>query len=306
MLAHTSSPRVALLTGATGFIGSNLARQLVNHGWHVHVLVRGDSKLDALKDIQTSIHFHQVTENIENLADTLREIQPTCVFHIASLFLAQHTPNQINQLVQSNVNFPTQLLEAMRLAGVKRLINTGTSWQHFENSDYDPVNLYAATKQAFESIIQYYIEAHGLKVCTLKLFDTYGANDPRPKLVALLWKTAREGTTLDMSPGEQLVDLVHIKDVVEAYCRAADLLDTQTTGHVRYGVSSGNPMKLRDLVEAFERATNQRLPINWGGRPYRDREVMRLWRDYQTVPGWRPKIPFEIGILETAPNHNLQ
>lgn len=306
IMANQLQKKVALITGGTGFVGSNLARELVSRNWQVHVLIRDNSTLDALHGIQANIQTHRLTNNIENLRAILIGIQPNCVFHVASLFLAQHKPDQINQLIQSNIGFPAQLLEAMQLTGVKHLINTGTSWQHFENFDYNPVNLYAATKQAFEAIANYYIEAHGLKVCTLKLFDTYGPNDPRPKLISLLWKSAREGKALEMSPGDQVVDFVHIQDVVEAYCRAAELIETQTAGHAVYGISSANPMKLRDLVKTFEQATHQNLQITWGGRPYRDREVMNLWNKYQTLPGWTAKIPFETGVLETAPDLDLK
>ena len=68
----------------------------------------------------------------------------------------------------------------MKEVGVKILVNTGTSWQHYENKDYSPVNLYAATKQSFEAILQYYVEVASLKAITLKLFETYGLDDPRP------------------------------------------------------------------------------------------------------------------------------
>ena len=267
--------KTALITGGTGFIGSNLARELVSKNWQVHVLARDTSSVDALLEIQASIQIHRLTHNIQNLKNILINVQPTCVFHVASLFLADHQPDQVNELVQSNIAFPALLLEAMRLSGVRNLVNTGTSWQHYENANYNPVNLYAATKQAFEALASYYIEAHGFKICTLKLFDTYGPNDPRPKLISLLWKTALEGKALEMSPGEQVVDFVHIQDVVEAYCRAAELIETQTSRYASYGVSSGKPMKLKDLVKVFERATKLPLPINWGGRPYRTREVMK-------------------------------
>lgn len=296
--------KTALITGGTGFIGSNLARELVSKNWQVHVLARDTSSVDALLEIQASIQIHRLTHNIQNLKNILINVQPTCVFHVASLFLADHQPDQVNELVQSNIAFPALLLEAMRLSGVRNLVNTGTSWQHYENANYNPVNLYAATKQAFEALASYYIEAHGFKICTLKLFDTYGPNDPRPKLISLLWKTALEGKALEMSPGEQVVDFVHIQDVVEAYCRAAELIETQTSRYASYGVSSGKPMKLKDLVMVFERATKLPLPINWGGRPYRTREVMKLWDSYETLPGWSSKIPFEIGILDTDPNRN--
>jgi nucleoside-diphosphate-sugar epimerase len=217
------------------------------------------------------------------------------VFHLASLFLAQHQPQDVDALILSNVLFSTQLAEAMVANGVRHMVNTGTSWQHFDNQDYNPVNLYAATKQAFEDILAYYADAGMLKVVTLALFDTYGPNDPRRKLVALLRDLARTGQALAMSPGEQLIDLVHIDDVVDAFLLAAQRLPSQPTAYARYGVSSGAPMTLRAFVGVFERVAGTSLAIEWGGRPYRPREVMTPWQA-PAMEGWQARIRLEDGL----------
>jgi nucleoside-diphosphate-sugar epimerase len=230
----------------------------------------------------------------------VREAAPCVVFHLASLFLSQHTSDDVERLIQSNVLLGTQLAEAMSVCGVKRLLNTGTSWQHYQNQDYSPVNLYAATKQAFEDVLQYYVEAAGLQVITLKLFDTYGPNDPRPKLLQLLSHASREGKPLDMSPGEQSIDLVHIDDVVEAFGIAARrLLNEQVTGHESYAVGSGQAMRLQDVVMVFESAAGVKVPVRWGRRPYRVREVMVPADNLERLPGWSPRIKLEDGLRES-------
>jgi nucleoside-diphosphate-sugar epimerase len=136
---------------------------------------------------------------------------------------------------------------------------------------------------------------------TLKLYDTYGPDDPRPKLLTLLRQTAASQRLLAMSPGEQLLDLVHIDDVIDAYARAADrLLADQVEGHERYAVSSGAPRPLREVVEVFEEAAGVRLPIRWGGRSYRPREVMRPWDRGRPVPGWHPRVGMLDGFRRTV------
>lgn len=226
----------------------------------------------------------------------VRNACPDVVFHLASWFLSEHQPKDIERLIESNLLFGTQLVEAITLEGMKYLVNTGTSWQHYENHDYSPVNLYAATKQAFETLLQFYVEARDLRVITLKLFDTYGTDDPRPKLINLLRRVAIEGESLAMSPGEQLVDLVHVDDVVRAFRMAGDrLVAGAVCGHECYAVSSTQPMRLREVVALAEFVLERRLPIDWGGRPYRDREVMRPWSG-NTIPGWKQVIPLRTGL----------
>ena len=186
----------------------------------------------------------------------------------------------------------------MAVNGLQRLVNTGTSWQHYENKEYSPVCLYAATKQAFKAILQYYTETSSLKAITLKLFDTYGPDDPRQKLFTMLRKIARDQTPLAMSPGEQMIDLVYIDDVLDAFIIAADLLEhASVPEHGEYAVSSGAVIKLKDLVALYSRIIDRPLPITWSGRPYRPREVMTPWSGGSPLPGWRPKIKLEEGIM---------
>jgi nucleoside-diphosphate-sugar epimerase len=177
------------------------------------------------------------------------------------------------------------------------LVNTGTSWQHFNNEDYNPVCLYAATKQAFESLLEYYVKAENFKVITLKLFDTYGETDTRPKLINLLNKFADKKTELNMSPGEQMLNLVHISDVCEAFQVAYDqLMSQQSAIHQCYAISSTESYQLKKVIAIFEKVTKKSIKVVWGGKPYRKREVMKLWSDGKNLPNWEAMISIEEGL----------
>lgn len=300
-MSDSVSNKRALITGATGYIGSNLVRHLLAQGWDIHIVTRLDSELKVLGASLNCVTVHQHDGTSLGMVDVLAKSRPEVVFHLASKFLAQHKTKEIEALISSNLLFSTQLVEAMAVNGIDHLVNTGTSWQHYNNKDYDPVNLYAATKQAFENILAYYINAHGFKVITLTLFDTYGPNDPRAKLISLLWEAAIMQKPLAMSLGEQMIDLVHIDDVMSAYTIAVNLLLKQEKGGVSYGISSGNPLRLIDLVEVFQHATNISLPITFGARAYRDREVMQTWRNYELLPNWLPRTQLSQGLLSCKP-----
>ena len=296
MIANYSS-KIALVTGATGFVGSHLIQRLVKDNWQVHILVRPTSSWQQLESIKNKINIHIHDGTTEGLLNIFSEVKPSIVFHLASLFLAQHTSNDIVPMMQSNINFGTQLLEAMVKNEVHCLVNTGTSWQHYENKDYSPVCLYAASKQAFEAILQFYWETTPLKAITLKLFETYGKNDPRKKLLSLLEKTAKQQEVLAMSPGEQLIDIVYIDDVIEAYLMAAErLLSGKVNDYEEYKVSTESPLKLKEFVEIYQQEIGFNLPIEWGGRPYRPREVMIPWNKGALLPGWKAKVSLKEGI----------
>lgn len=304
------SPGKVLITGASGFIGSHLTKRLVAEGFSVHIILRQESGVDQLLDVLNEITVHRLDGNGGNLREIVENSKPDIVFHLASLFLSEHKAKDVVPLVQSNILFGSQLVEELINVGVTKFVNTGTSWQHYQNQDYNPVNLYAATKQAFAAVLQYYVESFGLSVITLKLHDTYGPNDHRPKLFNLLIRIAQTGESLDMSPGEQEVDLVYVDDVVDAYVLAArSLLFENVVGHEEYSVSSGAPMKLKDMVASFSSIFGQPVRINWGGRAYRQREVMSPWDKGEFLPGWKPEIPLAEGIrlvLSVRTKYNCQ
>ncbi|MDN4066520.1 NAD(P)-dependent oxidoreductase [Paenibacillus vini] len=289
----------ALVTGATGFIGSNLVAKLLEDGWQVSIIVRKESNLDHLVGTKSRIKIFSYDGTVERMLEIMSTAEPDIVFHLASLFLAEHKAEDINSLFQSNILFGTHLLEAMVKNDVKMLINTGTSWQHFENYDYNPVCLYAATKQAYEDILAYYVNAKEIKAITLKLFDTYGSKDPRPKLLAFLKKMRYSNDILEMSGGDQIINLVHINDVIKAYLMGAErLLNNLVTDTETYAVSSDEVVSLKQLVKIIETFDGENLPIKWGARAYRNREVMTPWSKGIRLPGWEAEITLRDGLRE--------
>ncbi|NLD26017.1 MAG: NAD-dependent epimerase/dehydratase family protein [Acholeplasmataceae bacterium] len=299
-----SEKKTALVTGATGFIGKHLCRKLIREGWKVHAVVRPSSDCSMLTNFAYGhIDCHTYDGKSDNLCGFMQEVDPQVVFHLASLFLAKHEFKDILPLIQSNITFATQLVEAMIQAGVYNLINTGTSWQHFNNAEYDPVCLYAATKEAFEDILKYYQNTSPLQVITLKLFDTYGPADTRRKLIPLLQRITQTKEQLLMSPGDQYLDLVYIDDVIEAYLLAAEYLINEEYQYVdTYAVTSESPIKLKELVKVYETVSGKKLDIVWGGQPYRDREVMEPWNKGKLLPNWRPKVDIRQGISRLLEN----
>src|SRR5207247_1687541 len=98
------------------------------------------------------------------------------------------------------------------------------AWQHFGGEEYHPADLYAATKQAFVDVLRYFVEAAALEVVTLELYDSYGLDDARVKLMPALRRAALDGGRIALTDGRQQLDLVHVDDVVRAYEAAAERL----------------------------------------------------------------------------------
>lgn len=288
-----------LVTGANGFIGQNLVKVLLDKNYEVHCIVRVDSNTS---NISQNITIFKYDQNIDGLIKYFNEQKFDGLIHLASLFLATHTKNDISNLISSNIKFGTELLEACKISDVKWFINTGTFWQNYENEDYNPVNLYASTKEAFENIAKYYTETSNLIFTTIKLNDTFGANDTRNKVFNLWNKIAKSGETLEMSAGEQIIDISYIDDVVLAY----EVLITHLSSDQKedfkskeFVVTNNEKMSLKELSKVFEEATNTRLNIKWEERPYREREVMIPYDKGQTVRNWNQKYTLKQSIQKT-------
>lgn len=290
--------KTAIITGATGYIGSNLLEALVNENWRITIIVRKNSSFDYIKKIKDRIAIFEYDGCIEKLTMLFSKIKPDIVFHIASKVVIQHSASDIDDMLESNIRFGTQLLEAMVKTGTVNIVNTGTSWQHYQNAEYNPVNLYAASKQAFMAILQYYSESSGIRSITLELFETYGPNDKRCKIINLLIESHKNNLNLDMTPGEQELDFVFIDDVIRGYMTAANILIDEEIEKINkiFSICTNKPIKLKELVNLYEKINNIKLPINWGGRPYRKREVMKVCDRGIVLTGWKPKIQLEEGL----------
>lgn len=263
------------MTGATGFVGSNLYFALQQEH-EIFVLTRETSNTSAISP-QHEVVF---TGDIDFLSDYLKKNRIDGIIHLATMYVAEHQSDQIKDLILSNIFLGTALIDAAVRAGVKWFINTGTIWQNYNVPDYSdeycPVNLYAASKQAFMTMARYYTETTDIRFSTLKLCDTYGPNDNRKKIMDLFERIASSGELLEMSEGNQKIDIVHIDEVIRGFKQMIGILSSSSLPYRKeYVVTSKRQISLRELAREYEEKHNVRLNIKWGAKPYRKREVMQ-------------------------------
>ena len=288
----------ALVTGATGFVGSHVARALAASGAEVHALVRPGARLDRVPDLVDAVTFHTVEARAEQVAAVVADIGPDVTFHLATHFVAEHGPADIDALVESNVAAPARLVDALASGGrATTFVNAGTAWQHVEGEPYRPKNLYAATKQAFDDVLRHYTERRQLRAVTLNLYDTYGPDDHRGKLLSALVGALRSDEPLPMGSGEQLVDFVHVDDAAAAFLHAADVArDSDGATVSTFAISSGGACRVRDVVELLGEIAGRAVPVRWGARPDRPGDMVTPWHAGAPLPGWRPTISLRAGL----------
>ena len=287
-----------LISGGSGFIGSNLVRTLIQNNNEVSIIIRSNSDLTLIDDIIPKCTLFEYNGTIKSLINIFEKSTPDIVVHLAAYSSFEHSFKNIKEMINSNITFGTQILEAMVLHSVPYFVNTGTYWQHFNGRSYNPNSLYAATKQSFQDILKFYTESKSIKSITLKLFDTYGPNDKRKKIFTLIANAASNNKPLPMTSGEQLIDIVYISDVVDAFLVAIDRITTKKnlSNDEVFFVSSGRRIKLKSLVEQFLNVYYRKIDIEWGKKPHRAREIMTPIKNVPILPNWKPKVALKKGL----------
>lgn len=287
----------ALVTGITGYIGSNLARRLLPD-WEVCGLVRQPLNLEYIADIAPRIEMFRYDGTYDSMDAALAACRPDLVYHLAAYYTGSHNREHIPKLLDSNIGMGFHLLEAMSAHRVSFLVHASTVMAHYGGEAYRPLNLYAASKRAFSDLLAYYVDAEMLHAVTLVLSDTYGPGDHRPKVLNLIRDAAQKGEPMALSEGNQDYDVVHIDDVTAAFQMAGDqLLEGRLRGGT-FQVVPEAPLTLRETVEQLLRVHGSSWQGGWGERPPAEREILRAIRLYPALPGWQPAVPLEKGLKD--------
>lgn len=281
-----------LLTGATGFIGSRLAKSLVDKDYEVECIIRQQSDVSKLPE---GIVWHRYYQ-INDLYEIVESIRPNLVIHLAGFFVNKHSKENIEDLIQSNYVFPSILMDALNKFGCKMLINTGTYWQNYGEEEYNPVNLYAANKQAFRDIVEYYVRDQKWKAITLTMFDVYGVNDNRKKLLNII-RDMHQGESINLTSGTQQMCMCIVDDVVDAYIHSIYLLNEMEYGSfTNYSVRDDKSLPLKTIIEKFVDISNKNIVLNWG----KIEQDIKVFNHPECIGerlvGWAPKYTIDMGL----------
>jgi CDP-paratose synthetase len=290
-----------VLTGASGFLGSRLVARFDALGYKVITVAHQEkSPQSKTKDGSHPIKRLHYQGCPRTLMDDLGDLSKALWIHCAAAYNPTNSIDLVEQTVAANMSFGVAVLEACARSGLKSLINTSTVWEHNESGDISAVNDYAALKTAFQSYIDYATDAYSLHAFTLKLSDTYSEDDPRKKLLGLMKKSISGGQAVKMTHGYQSICLCHIDDVVNAFCVAANLLDSLRDNeggvHRRYFVTGADVISIRKLAETIAVISGTTPNIEWGAHQPLTRLPSIPWTKGERLPGWSPTITLDEGL----------
>ncbi len=184
-----------LITGVTGFIGKNLLDYLLKKKYFIYAVLKKSKKnIKFAKQYKINKNFKSIIfSNIYNLKRQLLNYKIDYVVHAATYYVKNHKSSDINKIIKSNILFPTIIIDLLCNKKIKKFINLGTVWQHFNNQKDNAYNLYASSKQAFNNIFNYYKKQFTkTKFYNLLISDTFGKNDKRKKLIPIIIKSYKK------------------------------------------------------------------------------------------------------------------
>lgn len=278
-----------LITGATGFLGSYLAKALLANGFDVVALKRKTSSLHRIESIRSKISFYDIEEfdfdtlfSIENKIDA--------VIHTAAVY--GRDGESASEIFATNTIFPLGLLDAAIRANIKLFINTDTALNQY-------LNVYALSKNQFMQWGRYFSEKNKIHFVNLRLEHFYGRGDDDSKFTSYVINNCILNTSsLKLTFGEQRRDFIYIDDVVAAYLAVLNSVCVLNEWFVEFNVGSGATVSIREFVELVHRMTGSKTNLEFGAIPYREGEEMNSHADTYALKtlGWSCQFTLEQGL----------
>ncbi|MFN2187749.1 MAG: NAD-dependent epimerase/dehydratase family protein [Candidatus Promineifilaceae bacterium] len=296
-----------LITGGAGFLGSALSNRLAAHGHDVRVL--DDLSSGDKHNLISAVQFTRGDVNdIPLLWTMLQEVD--CVYHLAArVSVAQSVlyPRDYNRV---NVGGTVSLMEAMRDAGISRVVLTSSGAvygsqekQPVRESDQpNPDSPYAVSKWAAENYVHTIGDLWGIETVALRIFNAYGPGQQlpvshAPAVPGFLNAVLTSGSVVIFGDGHQSRDFIYLDDVVDALVSAA----TATNINRKViNIGSGNETTVLDLIESIEAVTGRNAARVWNRQ--KKGGVQRLVADIAMASeylGFRPKKQLDEGLLLT-------
>jgi nucleoside-diphosphate-sugar epimerase len=294
------APVKILLTGATGFIGSHVARQLVREGHEVHALVRPKSDPWRIVDLKPSLRLVEgdlLSASLFPLPSSLDLCLHLAWYVEPGRYL--NAPQNIDFLGAS-----LRLAKQLAATGCKRFVAAGTCFEYNtalgmlnELTPTRPRHLYSASKLALFLALEQFCKAAGIQFAWTRFFYLYGPHEDPRRLVPAVINALLRDQPAKLTPGEQQRDFLHVEDVAGAVCAVAR---SNLTGAVNIG--SGQPVTVADLAGKIGNLLGNPQLIKLGALAYAPDEPMCIVADNTrlcTETDWQPRFDLDAGLRQT-------
>lgn len=283
------------LTGASGYLGSNLLLRLVQEGYSVSILLRRSSKITRIESVLEKITIFYTDDFDIDTCFTNKHYD--AIIHTAASY--GRSSNELIEVLEPNLLLPLKLLQVAIKNGVTLFVNTDTSLPRALNS-------YALSKKQFNDWLQFYSDK--IAIINIELEYFYGSGDDSWKFVNnVIHKFLTKASSIDFTEATQERDFIYIDDVVDAYLL---LLEQKSifSSFSNIELGSGEVYLLKNLILILqELCLGEATKLNFGAIPTRNNEIMHSVADIGILRdlGWHPKYSLESGLKITIDNEKI-
>jgi nucleoside-diphosphate-sugar epimerase len=292
-----------LVTGATGFVGSQVVRQLIASD-DVAALVRPGGDRRRLEGITDKIQILEADlGDTAAVAAQLSRCRPSACIHAA--WYAEPGKYLVAPENLDSLRASLALLEELARAGCEHVVGVGTCFEYQmataplnEDSPTKPTTLYAAAKLAFNLVAGQRLAQLGIGMAWARLFYLYGPFEDERRLVPAAIKALTAGREFATTSGEQVRDYLHIADVASALC---ELSRNKLAG--AFNVCSGEPVTIAGLTQTLGELVGRPELIRLGAYPNREWDPAYVCGDnhkLRTQARWSPRHTLREGLADTV------
>ena len=245
-----------LLTGSSGFIGSEILDQLSKK--NIIYITQRNKKNVNKKNNQNikQIYF----KNYDNLNFKLSKLKIDIVIHCATHYIKNHTSKDIKKLSESNILLGNIILENLRVMKVKKFIYFTTVWENYNSIKKNYFNLYAVYKSIFKEIISYYKKnLSSIKFYNLSISDTFGKIDKRKKIINILKLNYKKNKNTNILSKNLYLNLLNVEDIVDA----VKILIKKNYKSEDFILKNSKNYSVKEIVDKINKNTKKKIKINW-------------------------------------------
>jgi nucleoside-diphosphate-sugar epimerase len=227
------------------------------------------------------------------------KFSPEVVIHLAAYSTASDSYEDMECLINANILFLGKVLDALKSTNLKCFIYTGSSTEyHLGDGVINPSYLYSATKTAGRSILDYYADVYDFKSIFITPYTVYGGITAQKKIIDILFDSLDSDKPINITPGEQTLDFIHVLDLADLYCKVINNIST-IPNKTNFHAGNGEGHTLRQLAALLEKASRKKTNLNWGGISYRKKDTMYSvanTNQQRELLNWHPSIDLTKGI----------
>ena len=295
-----------LITGATGFVGSNLLRFFVSKNIKVNILIRKSSNLWRINDILHKTNFYYVDLSDKfKLSKKIKDIKPKTIFHLAA-HGAYSSQNNMDTIKSTVLDGTINLLNECSKYRFNSFINSGSSSEYgfkdkkMKESDLlVPNSYYSLFKSSATMFCQYVSLKKNLPITTIRPFHVYGPYEEPTRFIPTLFKKLIENKKIKLVSSDISRDLIHIDDVINFYILIAK--NNKLRGEI-FNLGYGKKITIKNIYDYSKKITKSKLNNKWNTMNNRMWDQPIWYSDMSYVKKklkWYPKINYKKGLYKT-------